>query len=75
MGDGVRQSLNFNEFSKVPLLVPPLVEQQRIAVYLDEKVSVVDGIISLKQEQLTKLADYKKSLIFEYVTGKKEVPA
>lgn len=75
MGNGVRQSLNFNEFSKAPLLVPPLVEQRRIAAYLDEKVSAVDEIISLKQEQLTKLADYKKSLIFEYVTGKKEVPA
>lgn len=75
MGGGVRKILNFSELGHEYFTLPPLAEQQRIATYLDEKVSAVDEVISLKQEQLTKLADYKKSLIFEYVTGKKEVLA
>lgn len=69
------KNISFADFGRTFIPVPPLAEQQRIAAYLDEKVSAVDEIISLKQEQLTKLADYKKSLIFEYVTGKKEVLA
>lgn len=65
------QTSTFNDF-KVP--VPPYEEQVIIGKYLDEKVSEIDAIITQKREQLTVLADYKKSLIYEYVTGKKEVP-
>ena len=65
------QTSTFNDF-KVP--VPPYEEQIIIGQYLDEKVSGIDSIITQKQEQLTVLANYKKSLIYEYVTGKKEVP-
>lgn len=54
---------------------PPLSEQKKIAAYLDEKCSEIDATIAEKQKQLKTLEDYKKSLIFEYVTGKKEVPA
>ena len=73
MGNGVRQGLNYDEFSKLTILVPPLSEQQAIADYLDEKCAQIDELISQKQSQLETLETYKKSLIFEYVTGKKEV--
>ena len=54
--------------------IPPLEEQQQIADYLDSKCSEIYAIIQTKKEQLEVLAEYKKSLIYEYVTGKKEVP-
>lgn len=49
-------------------------EQNKIVSYLDSKCSEIDAIIADKKRQLDILADYKKSLIYEYVTGKKEVP-
>ena len=49
-------------------------EQNALVNYLDEKCGEIDTIIEEKNEQLAALADYKKSLIYEYVTGKKEVP-
>ena len=58
---------------KLNLAVPPLSEQKAIADYLDEKCSAIDATIADKQKQLETLDEYKKSLIFEYVTGKKEV--
>ena len=58
---------------KIPL--PPLPEQQRIADYLDKKCAHIDALLEQKQKLLDKLADYKKSLIFECVTGKREVTA
>lgn len=57
---------------KLNLAVPPLSEQKAIADYLDEKCSEIDATIADKQKQLETLDEYKKSLIFEYVTGKKE---
>ncbi len=56
-----------------PILVPPLSEQQSIANYLDQKCSEIDELISIKQQKIEKLKDYKKSLIFECVTGKRKV--
>lgn len=55
------------------VIIPPLSEQKAIADYLDEKCSEIDATIVDKQKQLETLDEYKKSLIFEYVTGKKEV--
>lgn len=55
------------------LLLPPQNEQQQIADYLDKKCAEIDRLISLKQEKIAGLREYKKSLIYEYVTGKKEV--
>lgn len=46
---------------------------EKIAAFLDSKCSEIDTIISSKQHQLEILASYKKSLIYEYVTGQKEV--
>lgn len=48
-------------------------EQHSIATYLDTKTAVIDSLIALKQQKITELKDYKKSIIYEYVTGKKEV--
>ena len=73
MGNGVRQGLNFSELSRMMLIEPSIVEQKAIAVFLDEKCSEIDATIAEKQKQLETLEEYKKSLIFEYVTGKKEV--
>lgn len=58
---------------KINILLPPVEEQQEISDYLDAKCSEIDAIISEKKEQLSTLEEYKKSLIYEYVTGKKEV--
>lgn len=53
---------------------PETTEQEAIASFLDSKCAEIDSIISDKQKQLDTLAEYRKSLIYEYVTGKKEVP-
>lgn len=55
------------------VLIPPIDEQKAIAAYLDEKCAEIDGCIAAKKEQISTLEAYKKSVIFEYVTGKKEV--
>ena len=55
------------------ILLPPLVEQQEIADYLDNKCAEIEQIIADKKSQIETLDGYKKSLIYEYVTGKKEV--
>ena len=73
MGNGVRQGLNYNEFSKLILLSPPSIEQKEIADYLDKKCAEIESIIADKKSQLETMEKYKKSLIYEYVTGKKEV--
>ena len=75
MGNGVRQGLNYSEFSRLMVFEPPYDEQVAIANHLDAKCAEIDGIIAQRQEQLSTLEAYKKSLIYEYVTGKKEVPA
>lgn len=75
MGNGVRQGLNFGEFSKLTVFFPSLQEQDKIAAYLDRKCSEIDCIIKDKKQQLETLSEYKKSLIYEYVTGKKVVAA
>ena len=56
---------------KIP--VPPLSEQKSIVNFLDDKCAEIDKIIADKNEQLAALEEYKKSLIYEYVTGKKSV--
>ena len=68
------QAMRFNNFIQISVIIPPLEEQREIAAYLDQKCATIDGIISSKEEQLQTLGAYKKSLIYEYVTGKKRVP-
>lgn len=62
-----------SNLGSVSICLPPLSEQQQIADYLDDKCAKIDKLIALKQEKIEKLNEYKKSLIYEYVTGKKEV--
>lgn len=66
--------INQDELGNILLVVPSKEEQQQIADFLDTKCSEIDAIIADKKRQRGILADYKKSLIYEYVTGKKEVP-
>ena len=73
MGDGVRQGINFADIKSLLLLCPPLTEQRIIADYLDKKCAEIDELIAIKQQKIEALKEYKKSVIFEYVTGKKEI--
>lgn len=66
--------INQDELGEITVVMPGLEEQQHIADYLDDKCSVIDGIIVVLREQLDTLSKYKESVIYEYVTGKKEVP-
>lgn len=59
-----------DKLSSMPIPLPPLSEQQAIASYLDGKCSEIDKLIAVKQQKIEKLKDYKKSLIYEAVTGK-----
>lgn len=65
--------INMETLSKFMCPLPSLKEQREIAEYLDEECSEIDNLIAKKEELLADLEDYKKSLIYEYVTGKKEV--
>lgn len=67
------QNIGADKYSVMPIIIPPLSEQQSIADYLDRKCSEIDELISIKQQKIEKLKDYKKSLIFECVTGKRKV--
>lgn len=58
-----------------PVTIPNTLEQQEIAAYLDTKCAEIDSIIEKKEQLIEELGSYKKSLIYEYVTGKKEVTA
>lgn len=68
------QAMRYSNFIQIIIPYPPLDEQQQIADFLDTKCSEIDAIIADKKRQRGILAEYKKSLIYEYVTGKKEVP-
>jgi len=67
------QAMRYSNFVQIPLFVFGINEQQAIAEYLDAKCSEIDNLITKKQKLLTELGSYKKSLIYECVTGKKEV--
>lgn len=67
------QAMRYSNFAKVRLYTVPMDEQTEIADFLDRKCSEIDTLISKKEQLITELEAYKKSLIYEYVTGKKEV--
>lgn len=77
LSNGVRiRSSDFRNFARLGIfgvVVPPISEQDKIVDYLDTKCSQIDRLIAIKQAKIEKLNQYKKSLIYEYVTGKKEV--
>ena len=62
-----------SEFKQIPVPFPPIDEQQVLADYLDSKCAKIDKIIEEKKKQIVTIEEYKKALIFEYVTGKKEI--
>lgn len=68
-----RASLGQELLKRLPVLLPPLSEQNIIANFLENKCEGIDSAISQKQSIIEKLTEYKKSLIYEVVTGKKEV--
>ncbi len=67
--------LRWNKLAELSYPVPPLEEQQAIVDHIDSVIEKTDAVIADKKAQLETLDEYKKSLIFEYVTGKKEVTA
>ena len=68
------KEISFTSFSDFKLPLPPFKEQEEIATWLESECDEVEKLITKKQQLLTELEAYKKSVIFEYVTGKKEVP-
>lgn len=66
--------LRWNKLSELFYPIPPLEEQKAIVAYIDDVIEKTNAVIADKKAQLETLEEYKKSLIFEYVTGKKEVP-
>lgn len=66
--------LRWNKLAELSYPIPPLDEQNAIVKHIDSVLSKADAVIADKKAQLATLDEYKKSLIFEYVTGKKEVP-
>ena len=72
--DGVKLfSITRSILNTVNLILPSPSEQSEIAVYLDKKCSQIDTLISQKEQFITEMEKYKQSLIYEYVTGKKQV--
>lgn len=68
------QNIGADRYSNMPIIVPNNIEEQRsIVEYLNERCVGIDALIRKKQQYLTEIENYKKSLIYEYVTGKKEV--
>ena len=72
---GTRKDPNINQEIVRNMIIPfpPIDEQRTIASYLDTKCSEIDALIALKEAKIDELKEYKKSVIYEYVTGKKEV--
>ena len=68
-----RASLGQTLLKGMSVIVPPKSAQKEIAEYLDDKCADIDALVAKKQQYLTEIENYKKSLIYEYVTGKKEV--
>ena len=62
-----------DQFRAIKVVAPPKSEQEEIVAYLDKKCSEIDTLIARKEQIVTELESYKKSLIYEYVTGKREV--
>ena len=62
-----------DQFRDIPVVMPSKKEQQEILAYLDAKTAEIEKLIAKKEMLLSELESYKKSLIFEYVTGRKEV--
>lgn len=69
-----RLKVSKEDLKSIIIPVPPIEEQREIVSYLKKKCSAIDELIAKKEQYLSEIENYKKSLIYEYVTGKKEVP-
>lgn len=67
------QNIGADKYSQFYVTLPSLSEQLRIVDYLDSRCATIDDLIMNKQQQLDTIQNHKKSLIYEYVTGKKRV--
>jgi len=67
------QNIGADKYNNMQVPYPPKEEQEQIANYLDEKCTKIDNAITHREELIEKLTQYKKSLIYECVTGKMEV--
>ena len=67
------QAMRYSNFKQVSLFEIPIDEQKEISEFLDNRCKAIDSAISKKEQLIEKLEDYKKSLIYECVTGKREV--
>lgn len=70
---GTQQNIGMRTLEQLKVCIPPVEEQREILEYLDKKIAEVDQLIAKKESFLAEMEHYKKSLIFDYVTGKKEV--
>ena len=70
---GTQQNIGMRTLEKLIICYPELDEQKEIVSYLDNKCAKIDNLISIKLSKIDSLKEYKKSIIYEYVTGKKEV--
>lgn len=64
---------NADFIMNMQVIVPPIIERKEIECYLNTKCTEIDNLISIKLSKIDSLKEYKKSIIYEYVTGKKEV--
>lgn len=67
------QNIGADRYAQLTLPIPSIEEQQQIADYLDTKCSEIDEMTSIKQQKIEQLKEYKKSIIYEYVTGKRQI--
>ena len=70
---GTQQNIGMRTLEKLKICMPPLTEQKEIADVLDRKCDDIDTLIEEKELLVADLESYKKSLIFEVVTGKRKV--
>ena len=73
LAKNLRHSLTEEQFGAIPTVLPPMEAQKEIAAYLNKTCADIDRVLEIKQAKIEKLEQYKRSLIYEYVTGKKEV--
>lgn len=67
------QRMSRSQLVRAYVPVPSQIEQVSIANYLDDRCSTIDSLINIKLSKIDSLKEYKKSIIYEYVTGKKEI--
>lgn len=73
MGAGVRQGLNWEGLKLLKIALPPIDEQKEITDFLEKKCAEIDALVTKKEQIVVELEAYKKSLIYEVVTGKRSV--